>query len=642
MKKRGKQLITSKKSQISIFILIALMILLAGVVYFFYQNQASNKKAENIPPELVPVKEYVENCIASTAKDGLERIGFTGGYISIPKQINEDPRAYLSALPSSGLKLPYWWHKGIDSAPSEDFVNQQLKGHIKNSLKSCINNFQSFSSRFNINELKEPAVEVKFNDEDTSVQLSYPLEIISKDGKFRSTIENFNYDLPIRFKKIFGLAKLIMERENKDYFLEQRTIDLYSMDTDIPTTDIEASCTSKVWQLSSIKSKLQTLLRVNLPYIKIQGTSYNPNLYVPSPDGKNTYSQSYFQHHYIWELSQDKNAYKDMKVAFNYDNWPLSIYARPSQNGILKSDSEKGTEMLKFFCLHIWHFTYDIEYPVVATIFDGQGQNKYQFSFAFAVDIDHNQPNRVNKGAVKFEAPDDLSSQDYCNNVQNQITFYTLNNATGEGVSDVNMTFVCGRFYCSIGQSNWLSFGASAGITKRIPYCFNGVVKTSKEGFMDSESFAQSDVDGRSYLLFLNPVKEISNYKVVKHMLSNPSVAQELGPNEKASIYIKSNQTSFESFAVYPQEAQFPLKLPDSKDGIYNVDVYITDGQNIVGGYTGTLKLSKDDLSNVDNVIFHAIAQDPANDDERALFIAGLDAYSKKVPAPEFNKKEEK
>lgn len=637
MKKRGRYLVSSSRAQVSIFILISLILALIGVLYFFYQKQVTEKEVEIVPPEIAPIKLYVDNCVKNIAEDGLETIGLSGGYINIPEKINNDRRAYLTTFPAGGFKIPYWWHDGIEAVPTEEFVKQQLTEHIKAELKNCVNNFEPFAGRFEINQLKEPIVDVKFNENDVSINLDYPLEIIGKDGSIKTLIENFGYVIPVRFKKVYGLAKLIMERENKDYFLESKTIDLYSMDKEIPTTDVEATCKTKVWQLSSIKEKLKTLLRVNIPYIKIKGTDYNPNLYVPNPSGKSIYSQTYFQQHYIWEIDKDSSEYKDMKVSFTYDNWPLDIYARPSENGILRSNSQKGTDVLSFFCLHIWHFTYDVSYPALVTVIDQEtAKNKnYQFNFAFKVAVDHNQPNRINTGTTLFETVPDLSSEDYCNALQNEVTIFTVNNATGEDIRDVNLTFVCGRFYCDMGQSNWISFGAAAGIRARFPYCVNGIIKGAKEGFADAKSFVQTDVDGRSYVLSLNPLKEFQNYRVVKHSLSNPSIAKELAPNEKASILIKGKDNGFDGFAVYPKEAQFSLKIPDGKDATYEVSVYLVDDENIIGGYIGDWKLKKDDLRGANEVVFHVIEQGAASDDERFLFISGLSSYSKNVPAPE-------
>ncbi|MBI3034933.1 hypothetical protein HYY71_01290 [Candidatus Woesearchaeota archaeon] len=639
-KKRGRmgRLFPSPKSQAAIFIIMAVMIIIGGVLYFFYQEQALDKEVEIIQPEIAPVKLYVEDCIKSVSIDGLERIGLSGGYISIPEETGNDPRAYLSSFQASGFKMPYWWHDGIEAVPTEEFIRRQMESHITSELKNCINKFEPFANRFEINELGEPVADVQFNDNDVAVSLKYSLEIISRNGNAKQLVQNFGYIIPIRLKKAYELAKLIMESENKNYFLEKKTIDLISLDTEIPTTDVEASCNSKVWQLSSIREKLMTLLRVNLPYIRIKGTDYNPNLYVPNPSGKSIYSQTYFQQHYVWEI--DSNAdkkFNNMKVAFSYDNWPIKMFARPSENGILRSNSQKGTDMLSFFCLHIWHFTYDISYPVTVSVIDKEtDKNKaYQFNFAFKVSVDHNQPSRINTGTTLFETEADLSSDDYCNDVRNEITIFTVNNATGEDIRDVNLTFVCGRFYCSMGQSNWLSFGASAGITKRLPYCVNGIIKGAKQGYAESKSFIQTDVDGRSYVLPLSPVKEFTNYRVVKHLLSDPGVARELAPNERASILLKGKSASFESFAAYPKEAGFPLTIPDGKDAIYEVVLYVADDENIIGGYSGDWSVGKDSLKGADEIIFHVVEHGAISDDEKFLFVSGLSSYSKIVPSPE-------
>ena len=627
-----------KRGQVSIFMIASLVLMLAGVIYFFYHGKDIGKSQEIANPDTEPVKLYVDDCLKEVSQDGLERIGITGGYTKIPDSIGSDPRAYLAKFPQAGIKMPYWWHDGIDAVPTEDFIRDQLESYIKSELKSCINNFEPFAGKFDILAPKNPTTSVQFNLEDVSVSLKYPLDIAKKGSNSRYSLKNFNYVAPIRFKKAYELAKLIMDRENKDYFLEQKTIDLYSMDTEIPTTDVEPTCKAKAWKMSDIKKRLMTLLRVNLPYIRIKGTNYNPSLYVPNPSGKSEYSETYFQYHYIWDIDKDADKkYKNMKVAFAYENWPLNIYARPSENGILKSNSEKGTQLLSFFCLHIWHFTYDISYPVIATIFDEETEKNraYSFNFGFKVSIDHNQPARLGAGTYLFDTEAEPSSEDYCRDTQNEITIFTVNNATGDDLNGVNLTFACGRFYCDMGQSNWLSLGAAAGITKKFPYCVNGVIKGTRQGFAESKSFVQTDVDARSYVLALSPIKEFKNYKVVKHSLLMPSAAEELSPDEKASIVIKGKNIGFESFAVYPKEEGFALSMPDGKDATYSLTMYIVDKENIIGGYAGEWKVTKEDLAGSNEVIFHAVEQGPASDDEKALFISGLESYSKKVPPPE-------
>ena len=145
----------------------------------------------------------------------------------------------------------------------------------------------------------------------------------------------------------------------------------------------------------------------------------------------------------------------------------------------------------------------------------------------------------------------------------------------------------------------------------------------------------QADADGNSGVLRMNPMKQFSSYRILKHPLSSPGSFGELAEDEKATILISSNDSSYASFAVYPQNPEFPLTIPDGKDAAYDITIYVADGENLAGGYIGQWKVSKSALSSASEVVFHVVSHDASSEDEQALFAAGLDSYSKKVPQPE-------
>ncbi len=121
----------------------------------------------------------------------------------------------------------------------------------------------------------------------------------------------------------------------------------------------------------------------------------------------------------------------------------------------------------------------------------------------------------------------------------------------------------------------------------------------------------------------------------MKHLLSNPGASIELDSGEEASILIKGKDIGFESFALYPKESDSAINIADGKDATYEVTIYVSDDDNIVGGYSGEWKVSRNDLINADEIVFHVIEQGPATDDEIFLFLSGLKSYSKRVPMPE-------
>ena len=629
-----KRYIMPKKSQISIFFLIALVIIIFGGIYFYFQRIAI-EEAGIMQPEIAPIQVFIGSCIDQTATEALTILGMNGGYIDFPLSIESNPRSYLQSGPLDEIKNPYWWYDGISAIPSEEFMAQQLENYVNNNLRTCLNNFETFSSQFEIEEQGPISAEVTLADNDVVVDVSFPVDVLKKENMTRIRFEKFSETVPIRLKKAYEFTKKIMEAENRDSFLERKTIDLMVLDQEIPTTDIEATCEIREWNLNDVSSKLKQLLRTNLPYIRVFGSNYAENIFVPNPFGEDTYKDSYFQNHYVWEVSDEK--FPDFNAAFTFDeSWPFELQARPRDGNLLKSNSQKGFDVLSFFCLHIWHFTYDAVYPVKATITDeNQGSRPYSFSFAFKVSVDHNQPNRQNFATTIFETVERPGSEEFCNDLSDEITIYTISNMT-EGqmdLTDVDLTLTCGPYTCDLGKSDWLSFGAASGMIKQMPYCVNAILRGKKEGFLDAQAFIQTDRP-RAYTIYMKPVKEFSNYGVIKHQLTNPSLQSALSENEKVSIQIRALNTDFETFGVYPTEESFPIRLLE-EEATYDITMYLTDDDKILGGYRQRWTINPDELRGANEIVFHILEQGIVSDDERALFLAGLESYSQQIPKPE-------
>lgn len=623
-------IIKGKKSQVTIFIIIG-MIMVISIGLFIYFKMATSKRIDILHPESVPVSNFVESCIEKVAKEGLATLGLQAGYIYFPDNIARDPYSYLAFSPL-GMKIPYWWRDGVSNIPTIEFMAQQISSYITIELKGCLNNFQSFQEEIDITEQGNIITKTDITDSDVFIRVSYPITISTKLNQTKTQLKEFSKRIPARLKKMHELAKTIMEMENNDAFIEQKTIDLLSMDSSIPTTDFDVSCGKKQWRISDIRQKLKTLLRANLPYIRVVGTRYNDDTYIPSPFGEK-YKESYFNYHYLWEVSDEK--YPDTRIDFIYDErWPLEIYARPSSNGVLTSNSQKGADALSFFCLNIWHFTYDIGYPVKVSIKDeAKGYEPYTFNFAFKASIKSNQAERSTVAGNIRETEETATSDEFCSDVDKQITIYTDDSTTGSPVSDVNLTFICGTFSCDIGVSGWLSQGAAAALTKKLPYCVQAVVRGAREGYDESSTFIQTGSE-KAFTLPMVPVKFISSYKAVKHS-SSTLLQKELEADEKATIIIK--RENLESYGGYPENSQLPIKLFANGNFEYDIEIYLIRNEEVVGGYKGKWDIEWNELKDANEIIFHVIAQEPMPSDEsqKMLFMAALEEHSKDIPTPE-------
>ncbi|MBL7055698.1 hypothetical protein ISS07_02175 [Candidatus Woesearchaeota archaeon] len=615
---------TKKRGQASIFMVFAIVILLAGSFYF-YTQKISLKEITIIDSEAAPVKNFVEECISNVAKQGLTILGANGGYITFPEEIERNKNSYLQTGPISSIKNPYWWHDGIETIPGETFMISQIESYVKENLNSCVNNFAAFTNKFDVKELSDLEVDVSLNENDVTVDVSWKLDLINKLNSTTLKLESFKEIVPIRLKKIYQAARDIYEAEKRDFFLEFKTIDLITLDESIPTTDLEATCTERTWNQDVIESKLKRLLAINLPYINVLGTDFDDNIYVPNPFGEDTYKSSYYNQHYKWQV-KDKS-YDNLKVSIDYDEkWPFEFTARPSSNGILKSNAQKGQNLLGFLCLHIWHFTYDAVFPVKITITDPDSE-QFLFSYALKTSVDHNQPKRENFASTIFEQQDVISNEEYCNDVVDITTISTLSNSTTEeAIDDVELSFTCGIFTCDMGKSEWASFGASAELSKPFPYCVNGILRANKEGFEESQMFINTE-GTRDYTIYLKPTKTFESYEIVKHEVDDLSITNKMQEDEIASITLTSTTNEFESFGIIPSE-DFPLKLLD-QDQEYDLTIHLSDKENVKGMYKTVWKVKKSELQGSNKIIFHIV--ESGNSESLS---ENIEQYSNELPKP--------
>ena len=645
----------NRKSQVTIFIILGVIILIA-IGLFVYYRAVLIPKEKTVIEEIAPVKDYIDSCISMIGKDGLDTLGLNGGFIYFPPEIDSKPYSYLATSPIKELKNPYWWYDGINNTPTLEFMREELSKYANDNIKECLGDFDALNDDFEIKEMGELSAVAKINENDVTFDVKYPIQIISRQNATKTRKNKFKITLPVRLKKMHELANAIMGSQYREAFIEKKAMDLIVLDNDIPTTDVEISCKKKTWNVEEVRNKLKRLLSVNIPYIRVANTNYDTTIFVPNPDEKDeTYKNSYYNYHYIWSATDVK--YPETHVGFTYDpKWETSFRAFPSDGRTMQSNGQKGTEMLSSLCLHIWHFTYDVGFPVKVTISDEKtsGHDEYTFIFAFKASINHNKPDRINRLSQGYTSRDIIRDEEFCSDTSNDITIIPEDSVEKISVSDVNVTFICGGYECDLGTvERDYNSGGEAFMTKKVPYCVAGYIKTKGENYIDAEIPVQTDRE-RSYTVSLTPIRAFLNYKVVKHSFNSNNIqsansnnnipagtysvgeAEEFASNERATITVSKKDEDFESYGVYPDN-MFPIKILDKKDDVYDVSVYLLRDEEIVGGYVGELNVQASELINSDEIIFHVIELNPLPKDEteKFLFIGGLPTYSKNAPSPE-------
>ena len=621
-----------KRGQITIFIIIGILIVISAalVIYLKEQEIIFRPKPPVIPDEAVPINEFVEICIENIGEDATNMVGTTGGYVNIPFELAGNPMSFIRISPLDRGKMPYWYYQGEKRIPPLEFIELEIADYVTANLKECVLNLEPFQDQYDIKELGEIYTEVVATEEGITIEVSYPIEISDKLGRKITSFDKFNAHVNYRLKKTYEFAVEIMEEENRNAKLEDITIDLLALDPEIPYSNFEFSCEEKRWEIKDIENKLKTLLRSNLPLIRFDKTNYRP---IPA-------NQPYVQNHYLWDVSE--TFYPTMSVSVTYDDsWPLYMYVRPNSGSYISSNMQKGMDMISWLCMQTYKFTYDVVYPVTVTVYDEKSD--YTFRFAFDVLIDHNNANRDSFGTSTFEFEQNPREEEYCNRKLNEITVYTYENVSGDfeshlEIDDVNLTFTCLKFTCPVGKTE---FSGPVGVsTDTYPYCVWGILRGYKEGYKTGEMFIATDKPGE-YELYLTPFTKLDKYSVVKHELtysgeeySISSVAEELDDDEVASITLE--RVDHKTFGSYPKDDLIELELLAYEDFEYELQIYLSDGESMTGGYIANWTADWSELELTDEIVFHTVYMPKFKDDtEQFAFLSGIGSYSINVPEPE-------
>ncbi|HIH43423.1 TPA: hypothetical protein HA246_07335 [Candidatus Woesearchaeota archaeon] len=482
-----------KRGQITLFVILGIIVLLLTSISFWFIEQRSTIQQRDIPNDIVQVVTFVEDCLQEYGTRAVRILGQQGGYIQLPRNIDQNPWGYIERLPDSGIKEPYWYYDGELLYPANlQVLEKQINDYINANLHNCIRNFSAFTDKFEIKEATNPQnalnkikTTTELTNNDVVVKLSYPLKIRSKGVESTTEYSDFIVHVPARVKKAYELAVQIMNKENQDNFLENETINLMVVDKKIPFSDMAFKCGKMSWNLDgadSISENLKETLFWNMPRIRVKDTNHAPfksdikeyqkydrydnmdlsgNRYIPFemerlkiPD--NLPPDMYEYKHLYWEVipAQKKNEYKDMQVNINYDrSWPVEINARPSKNRKLASNAGKGYQKyLSFLCMNIYHFTYDVAFPAEINIFDPKAFNNegYNFRFMTPVLIDHNKPNRQSSLKIGFSTRE--RSEEFCDQLDysKEYRLQARDNIDNSPIKDANFTFACGRYECPL------------------------------------------------------------------------------------------------------------------------------------------------------------------------------------------------
>lgn len=195
-----------KKSQITIFIIFAVVLLIA-LSFIFYITSIGKKTA--FKPEeqqnIISVKDsanfFTQSCLKQTLKEALDRLGENGGYIyrnsNLKIQYTEDHMFTFLYIDRTNF-LP-------DSAA----VEQDIEKYIGEKIRYCVDDFANYEKQgWNV-EIPEIKSKVVIAESDVAASLDFPVKFSRDKASF--TLDKFFARNEVSIKKIMQEANNIVK-----------------------------------------------------------------------------------------------------------------------------------------------------------------------------------------------------------------------------------------------------------------------------------------------------------------------------------------------------------------------------------------------------------------------------------------------
>jgi len=473
----------NKRGQITIFIILALLVLIGGGVFFYSTRKIAkpygpeiNVVQEQVPIEFDAIKKYGNDCAYSAGVKGLKIIGKQGGYVSFTdKTLNKESFAItekptesdaVSFTKDSELKIPYWWYlksannckgdckftsKRPDLRQTDNSIEKQLERYIDLKFKECINNFQPFIEQgYNIQEAGKIRSDVTIGRDDVTVLVEYPVNAVLQ-GK-ETKLSQFLVRIPLNLEKIYDLATKITNLEIKYRYLEKHALNLLVAFSGVdkeklpPMSDMQFKFGSTVnWQKSDIKNKITGLLTSYIPLFQVDG-AYNYE--------RNTFDSELKQRLYDSTIIPvANNSFKDLSVYFTYlDFWPTYFNLNCRGEKCMPSSANS---LISFFGIQDYRFGYDLSFPALVEVKDPSALNGQGYSFNFFLEgnIRNNKPMPVDFAPLESAALSDRSL--LCDaRTSGNVTVFVSNAASKKGVDDAQVLYTIIDESCFIGSTN--------------------------------------------------------------------------------------------------------------------------------------------------------------------------------------------
>ncbi|MEK6871576.1 MAG: hypothetical protein AABX16_01600 [Nanoarchaeota archaeon] len=201
------QLPKQKRSQITIFIIIAI-ILFTAIGFFIFTKSATKQNKEyfiqqGIQPSVNNIEEFSLDCLQQTTKEALTIIGLQGGYYKNPP----------AGVDLQGIIIPYYYDRGKMLAPSQKEIENQLSLFIDENLPVCFDQiqFKDFTLKY-----EKPQTKTTISKKEITAATALALNIQHNDKKTTFELARHPYTEKIYLGEMLTIAEYVTQSHLQD------------------------------------------------------------------------------------------------------------------------------------------------------------------------------------------------------------------------------------------------------------------------------------------------------------------------------------------------------------------------------------------------------------------------------------------
>ena len=500
-----------KNSQISIFIIIGVILVAAGIVYFIFSQTDLFQSPQARSQE--QISEILTFCVGEELENSVRVLQFKGG------RINADPLETQKRVDVFDFDIYSW-----SVIPTIEEMQTELEVEVEQKSIGCIiSNLQDLTELYEITGFSQDLfnVEVLINPSRITAIIDMPLNVRMRGQDDSWEYSSLTIEIPSALHSNFELAKAIFQEHTQNNVFEQLVLEQISMAKDysdprasVPTQGIQFSCNTPIFRATEIQNTILALNDFNFNFLYFEGTSNIENRFL----GYDESIREYYDNIYVKELNfmnpEVDISRKEVSVVvprrFSFDGeaiYNLSTFRTFRVNG-LEEEFIRPAQLnlggsIPMPCISVFSKVYDLDYDILVEIESFESGEFEVFRVPIRIQIESSEPSKSfdSSRSLIDSRHFTLNSQNYCNPLPSEEAYLVdimLFEATSVGTTplfNVDVGFSCVGITCSeIGtQTNQLTSSEESRVRARLPFCSNGRIIAQREGFLQVSTLSQAE-----------------------------------------------------------------------------------------------------------------------------------------------------